>query len=392
MPAALRAAGRVAAPLLILTGAGAVAAYLIATRPEPAREPPAPRGALVEARTVHRRPHRLDVTAYGTVVPARTLTVRPQVSGRVARVHPHLAPGGRVRAGELLFEIERDEYALAVREARTALGRARARLEVERGRHAVARREWRRFGDAIPADGAEPALAQRLPQLREARLAVEAAAARLDRARLALDRTRVRAPFDAFVRDESVELGQLVDPGVPVATLVGTRTFWVEVAVPVDRLAVIALPGAGDAEGARATVVHEGTAGDVVRPGRVVQLRGDLEPNGRMARLLVAIEDPFGAPGVPPLLVGSFVRVDLEGARVEPLIAVPRAALRDGREVWVYAGGRLDIRRPEIAWGLPDVVLVRDGLADGDRIVTSRIPAPVEGMRLRLAADPAPDG
>ena len=134
------------------------------------------------------------------------------------------------------------------------------------------------------------------------------------------------------------------------------------------------------------------TVGDqsIERSGRVLRLLPDLDPAGSMARLLVAIDDPLGLgsedAGIP-LLLGSYVEVDLEAAPLDDVIEVPRAAVREGERAFVMnAEDSLEVRDLDIAWGRRDSVLVRDGLAAGERLVTSRVPAPVPGLKLRTRA------
>jgi hypothetical protein len=105
---------------------------------------------------------------------------------------------------------------------------------------------------------------------------------------------------------------------------------------------------------------------------------------------LVSIDDPLGEEGDLPLLLGSFVDVAITARPIEDAVRLPRAALRNGREVYVMNDqSLLEIREVEIAWTEPDVVLITGGLAPGERIVTSRIATPVPNMPLRTA-EPAP--
>jgi hypothetical protein len=166
--------------------------------------------------------------------------------------------------------------------------------------------------------------------------------------------------------------------------------FWVRVSVPVDRLPWISLPderGEGGAPARIAQRVAEGV--EVVREGRVVKLLGDLEPTGKMARLLVEIRDPLGLESEGsdtelPLLLGAFVNVDIQGPALTDVISLPRPALRDNDQVWLKREGKLAIREVDVVWTTEDKVYVRGDLTTESAVVVSRIDAPVEGMPLRL--------
>jgi len=373
------------AAVLVLAGGIGVSAVLLATRTEPEKAPRVDRGALVETWPAETRSERYTVPAQGVVTPARRVVLQPQVGGRVIEINDALVPGGLVRAGELLFRIEPDDYELSVEQARTRLADARARLELEQGRQRVAEREWQLFADERH-EAADPALALREPQLAAAKAAVAAAEAQLRQAELNLRRTRVTAPFNALVLDENVDPGQIVSTQSQVATLAGTDRAWVRAAVPVDRLGAVELPDEDGRGGSTVEIRYDSGAGTVVRRGTLLRLLGDVDPAGRLARLLIGIEDPLALErdGLP-LLYDSYVDVEIESDRVTRVVPLRRGWLHTGDRVYVYGeDGRLDIRRVEVGWRKPEQVMVIGGLAAGDRVITSPLASPVQGMKLRL--------
>jgi hypothetical protein len=105
-----------------------------------------------------------------------------------------------------------------------------------------------------------------------------------------------------------------------------------------------------------------------------------------MARLLVTIPDPLGlgTPN-PALLIGAYVRVEIQGERLTDVVPIAERLLRDGTSVWIMnAADELEIRTVEIAWRERDRVCVAAGISPGERIVTSDLSAPVPGMALRV--------
>jgi multidrug efflux system membrane fusion protein len=127
----------------------------------------------------------------------------------------------------------------------------------------------------------------------------------------------------------------------------------------------------------------------IERKGRLLRLLRDLDPRGRMARLIVQIDDPMElAKEVDarrlPLLTGAFVSVKLQGTVLEDVVAVPREALRDGRYVWVLTEDkRLAIREVQVVWRERSRVLISQGLTEGEHVILSPLGAPVAGMALR---------
>ena len=347
-----------------------------------------PRNAMfVETLEVAATSEPIVIEASGTVVPAREIGLHPQVAGEIEMLSPSLEPGGLVAAGELLVELDDAEYRIAEDQAEAQRDIAEASRRLEEANQEVARAEYELFGSSLD-DRAED-LMLREPQLAQAEASLESAEAALDRAQLDRRRTRIEAPFDAFVDSRTADVGSRVTPGSQIAWLIGTDRFWIEVSIPVDALRWIDVPGRDGTEGSVAHVYHDVAWGpDVYREARVVRLDPALEDGGRLARVLVEVEDPMALQpenaDLPELFLNAWVRVEIVGESIDNTIAINRDHLRNGHEVWVLtADDTLDIREVEILFRRIDDVLVGDGLATGDQVITSELQAPVDGMTLR---------
>jgi multidrug efflux pump subunit AcrA (membrane-fusion protein) len=250
-------------------------------------------------------------------------------------------------------------------------------------------REWKLMG----SKATNKARATRVPQVKMAEANVSAARNTVQQAAVGRKRAEIKAPFNAMVRMESVDVGQVVGPQSQVAQLVGTDAFWVEALVPVRELPLITVPKADapDIKGSavKVVVINSGDRA-LQREGRVVRLLGELDPQSRMARVIIEVSDPLGlASDKPKLLLNSFVKVMIDGPTRDDLIAVPRSALREGDQIWqISKDNRLTIKTVNVVRRLPEVVLVK-GLKAGETIIKSRIASPVPGMTLRLEAAPA---
>jgi multidrug efflux pump subunit AcrA (membrane-fusion protein) len=204
-----------------------------------------------------------------------------------------------------------------------------------------------------------------------------------------MERTVITAPFNSFVKEEYIDVGQLVSPQSRIATLVGTDQFWVQVALPVERLSWITVPRNEQTEGSRAVVLQSTGSGiDISRMGRVTRLIGELDPVGRMARLLVSVDDPLGLFNNRkkkdlPLILGAYVNVELEGTMLRNIFAVPRLAIHNLDRVWLLdMDNCLAMKKVSIVWRNEDTVFISDGLKSGDRVITSSLPTPIPGMEL----------
>ncbi len=389
---------RVILPVLIVGVALFGTQMLIASRPTVPKVTRDVTPTFVEVLTARARDERAILTAYGTVRAHRRLTVQPEVGGRVVRLNPNVVIGGILEKGDTLLRIDPRDYQFAVDEQRASLAKAEFDVKVEMGNQAIAQREW----DLLqPSAGEVNELSQQLalrrPHLKEKLTGLEAARSRVRKAELDVRRTSVRTPFNALVLAESVETGQLVNAQSSVATLVGTDEFRVQVSVPIHRLEWMAFPGPGGQPGSRARVIRDRGAGDpVVRRGTVVEFLGDVTQNGRMAQVLVSILDPLElkqpAKARRPLLLGEYVRVDIDGPVLRGVTALPRHAIREGSRVWIKtAERRLEVRPVDIILSREETVLVGRGLRDGEAVIVSQVPAAVPGLPVHTV-DEMPSG
>ena len=389
---------KVVLPLLIIGLALLAAQGLMLVGPTVPKTPRVVKPTFVEVLPARVRDERAVIAAYGTVQHHQRLIVQPEVNGRVVKLTPRLVIGETLPEGAALLQIDPRDYRVAVDEQRAALAKAEFDLKMELGQQAVAKREWSLLNpSAGEVNALNRQLALRRPHLKEKRMALAAAQSRLRKAQLNLQRTVLRAPFNAVVLNESVEVGQLVTTQSSVATLVGTDEFRVQVSVPIRQLEWMTFPGAGHPQGSPVRVIRErGNGEPVARQGTVIELLGDVTENGRMAQVLVSIADPLElnkpAKGRRPLLLGEYVRVEIEGPELHDVIVVPRAAIREGSRVWVKdAKNQLEVRPVEIVLSRKDTVLIGQGLRDGDAIITSQVPAAIPGLPLQtIEESPSP--
>ena len=382
-------------PVLILGGGVIGARALIASRPAPQKAAPQAAATVVEVLTVHSEDIRAVISAFGTVRAHQELSVHPQVGGYVTQQHTSLTKGGLLQTGEVLLRIDPRAYTYAVEAQQGALAKAEFELQLELGKQVIAQREWELLEPSIETSEMGKQLALRKPHLREKQAAVAAAKSRLAKAQLDLQRTTLTAPCNAVVLEESVEVGQLVMSQTPIARLVCTDAFRVEVSVPMHELAWVNIPGPTQTSGSQTQIIRDlGNGLTAVRQGAVAGLLGDVSQNGRMARLLVLVHDPLSREQSPdprlPLLLGEYVRVEIDGPQLTDVFVLPRGTLREGSRIWVKnAANQLEIRKVEVALSRHDSLLIQHGLRDGDQVVTSPLPVALPGMALQSTPEPS---
>lgn len=368
-------------PAILLVITAAVFLLLMFGLPESAPEVPPPAVPQVEVVAVYQTDVPIQIYASGTVRPTQQVSIVPEVAGRVVSQKPGLRPGSTLRAGEVFARIDATPYEAQVAADRQRVLQAELELSLELGRQEVSQREFEILRPN--GDPANAPLTLRGPQLELARATVDAAKASLARSQRDLSRTALTAPFDSVVLSENIETGQVVGMSSAVATLAGTASVDVLVDLTLDEVGYLRIPGVNGETGSRATITQTVGGEPVERIGEVVQLLGQLDPQTRRAQVL--IEVPGSSEGGMPLQANAFVDVTLTGVTLNNAIQVPAQAVVDGDQVWVVDDeDTLQKRTVRVAWRLPDAIVLRDGLSDGDRVVTSPLSFPVEGQIVRV--------
>lgn len=374
-------------PALVLVIGIMVAIGLLQTSPKAERRPVPKQAHLVEVEPVSVSRQPIVVQAMGTVMPARQIDIKPRVNGQIIHVSNEFIPGGRLRSGQALLQIDPVDYELVIRNRESDVAQARSNLELEMGQQTIARKEYELLGEEIMPE--DEKLVLREPQLASAQANLDRAEAALAQAKLNLQRTKVKAPFNALVRSRAVDLGVQVTATTALATLCDTDSFWIQLVVPVDKLKWIVIPEQQGQQGSPVRIYNEAAWGpDIYRIGHVIRMTGALEEEGRMAQLLVEIEDPLTLrpenATQPVMILDSYLRVEIQGIELESVVAIERRYIRNGGTVWVMnPDKKLEIRTVDIAYHAPDRVFVTDGIKEGERLITSNLSAPVAGMLLR---------
>lgn len=382
-------------PVLILLAAGAGAFLVFKARPEPEIRRPEVVPPLVRVVQVIKQDVDLTVASQGTVEPRVESQLVPEVSGRVLRVSPALVDGGFFEQDEVLLEIDPFDYRQAVAEQKAHVAQARLRLAREEAEAGVARREWVELG----RDGDANPLTLREPQLADARAAVDAAEAMLQKARRDLERTTIRAPFDGRVRRKQVDVGQYVTRGSPVATVYAVDAAEVRLPLPDREIEYLDLRldyrDEAAADSGPEVVLSARFAGRMQEwTGRIVRTEGEIDPKTRMVHVVARVDDPYGRErkdGPIPLAVGMFVHAEIGGRTARDVAVLPRAALRSGDQVWVVNDQKIHFRPVEVLRAERDVVLIASGLENGELVCISPMEAVTDGMSVRTGDLPGTD-
>lgn len=329
----------------------------------------------------------------GRVTSRLRATLSPEVGGRLLKLY--VREGARVRKGDPLLRLSDADLAAAVTLRERTLAAARGARTEACANASLAEKELARTRSLFDGQVASQGLLDQAVARRDAaKAACEAAGDRigeaeaaLDVARVALERSVLRAPFDGVVAEVSAEEGEWVTPSPPALPIPPVIEMFdpsaLYVSVPLDEVDVGKVKN-----GLRVRVSFDAFPGrsfegTVTRVSPYVLDR--LEQN-RTFDVEVTLADPAFAATLSP---GTSVDVEVVLEVRESVLRIPRTALMEGNRVLVVERDRLAAR--DVSTGLRnwEWVEVTKGLSEGDRVVTSLDRADVKaGARVHLAASP----
>lgn len=324
----------------------------------------------------------LELIAHGTVLPKTESSLVAEVPGRVTAVSPSLVAGGFFKKGDVLAEIERIDYRLALEQAKAQLVSIQSELT-------VAEKEFERLEPLTQQQHvSESQVDAAFSRRAIARASLREALAREDRAERDLERTRLVAPYAGRVRSERVDVGQYLNRGESIAAIYAID--YAEVRLPISDEDLAFLPSAVDKqdasnEGLKVALRARFSGAERLWEGEIVRTEGELDPQTRMVNLIAQVKSPYAeSTANPPLTLGLFVEAAIESAPIDDVVIVPRSALRADDRVYVLnADNRLEFRDVEIIRTVGDVVYIGKGIESGETICVSDIETPVEGQLLK---------
>ncbi|HET8854764.1 MAG TPA: efflux RND transporter periplasmic adaptor subunit [Salinimicrobium sp.] len=372
----------------ILLLAVVVTTFIFMTEPEVSPEGATRKSAmLVEVIHTTKGDYHPTIIATGTVKPVEDVMLSSLVGGRVIRRSPNFIPGGFVREGALLLKIDPSDYQNDLQLQKSELRKAQTELIREMGRQEVAEQDLALIGgDSLSPN--QRSLILREPQLNAAKATVRAAEASVRQAELNLERTSIRAPFDAHILSQEVTIGSRVSPGDILGRVVGTEKYWVTLALPVDKLKWLSFPGS-DQE-ASLVKIKNNTAWseETYRLGYLQEQIGALDDQTRLARVLVSVPDPLAKnkenEDLPNLMIGSFVEARIKGEEIKNVVRLPREYVRRNKTVWVMEDNKLSIRDVDIELTDAQYAYISKGLKDNEKVVTTNLSTVTQGIRLRI--------
>lgn len=315
--------------------------------------------------TIGKSSYATEYTYPGTVRGKYESTLAFQVSGRITQRNVNL--GDQVHTGDILMLIDPKDVQQQVDNAQAAVNSAvsSAKLAADNARRyealyqqgAVSESVWDSY--RTQHEAADATLAQAQAQLMTA----------LNQ----LGYTQLTADHDGVVSSVTGEVGQVASAGSPMVTVVQDGNREIEIYVPEGRLGTIApdMP----------CTITFWALGDTTAEGAIRYISPMADAATRTYKVRISI------PAMPEgARLGMTAKVTL-GTASRSAVVIPRSALYEAggsTGVWVVRDGKVTLIPVELGPYQEDKVSIRNGLSDGDVVVTAGISKLREGMEVKL--------
>lgn len=376
---------KVLIPVLVLVGSVFAAKTILENRPEPRKRPQFPSVQAVEATTLTQSSFPVKVRSQGTIQPTLSSTLVAEVTGTVTKLSEGFVVGGNFSKGDVLLQLDERDYTIALTQAEANLAQASAALQEESARGKLAKEEW----ESLRRGKKASSFTLRLPQLAAARANRDAARAQVERAKLDLERTRFIAPYDGQILEKSVDQGQFVSRGARLGLIYSSESVDVRLPLSNRQLTFLDIPTSGNVPQSQLpdielTAVIAGV--EQSWKGKVVRAEG-VDAGTQQLNVIARVKNPLD-PARPPLRVGQYVEADVAGRVLENVFVVPRAALREDREVLlVNKENQLERRDVVVAWLDDSTAAISEGLEAGAVLVTTPLSTVTSGTPVRATID-----
>jgi len=228
------------------------------------------------------------------------------------------------------------------------------------------------------------------PQLKEREAKLAAAQADMATAKLQLERCRLLAPFNGWIRDKRVLAGQYLTAGEKIVRLYADDKAEVRLPIPSDQLEFLPLSSVLDNSHSGPEVRLTAKLGNKEPQwlGRIVRTSSSLDDKNALLYAIAEIPDAFKTKNSQfALMPGQFVRATIYGVERFDLLSLPKSALFGGNQVFsVDSQDKLKLHQVNILRNDKDRIIVGEGIAPGERILIAGVELPVAGMKVKTSS------
>lgn len=407
---------RILLAVVIVAGTLVLAQRMVTSQPEPVRRGAFERSFTIAVTDAVPSDFTANLHSFGEVIAATSLNVRSNVAGAIVDVSPNLRPGGRVEQGELLVQIDKFDYELALSNAQNDLADAKLsltetqqqqdnlRLNVDfaQQQYEVAVADLER-AQALVESGSitnqeigarETIVSQREQSLRQAestlslqdamlqrrQAEIEQAQRTVEQAGRTLSATAVYAPFDAIVVSANAVLGAGINGNEELATIYDANALEVRFALSERDYGLLVGDGM---VGRDVNVVWDIDPTPLQLTGEISRIGAEIDPTLGGVELYATLAGA-AASNIRP---GTFVSIELAGGTYPDTYRLPETAIYENDHFYVVEEGRMQRVDASIKARDGANVIVAADLPESARIITSRLAQAGNGVKVTVEGE-----
>jgi multidrug efflux pump subunit AcrA (membrane-fusion protein) len=365
------------------------------------------------------------VESFGTVAPRESLKLVAQVRGAIVDISSTFKEGNFIKKGTRLIQIDPRTYELEVKRRRVQIKQTEAelkrlkqevvnlqsRVKIAKSDATLAKNEYQRLKKLIQrkviaqsqldkSEQAYLASLERLqalenqmaligPQKEQLIAARDMAEVMYEQAKLDLERSGIDAAFDGWVLEKAVEVGQYVNVGQQLGSIYKSGKLDIEVRIPAKDFKWFPA-GLGQDTPVAADVLYENAGQNFTWSGHVARVMAMMDERTRTLPMVIEVDEPAideQTKNYFRLRPGMFVTIKIKGKEIEQAFVLPRYVVYPGDVVYTVKDNHLRIKEVSILRRYKDLVIINEGLTEGELIVKTPLSSVKDGMLVRLKSE-----
>lgn len=359
---------KISIPLVIITATAIMIYIIFANPPQMKKEITKVSKIQVEVKNLNKEKFQVFLDSYGTAQASTKTTLTSQVSGKIIFINENFKNGAYFKKGDLLVQIEDEDYKADVKIANAQLILAKQTLLEEQAKAKQAKEDWKKFNiDEKPDD-----LVLRVPQLQSAIATVEAKEADLQKAKLNLNRTKILAPYDGRVIEKSISIAQVISNNAQIGTIFSNDN--IEVRLPIKNKDLNLIDINLDAK-----VEFISQLSNKIYEGKIVRSESTIDENTKQLYLIAQIDE-----NISNLKIGEYLKAKIEAKKLENVIIIPNETIYQSSYVYVQKDGILEKRVIEISWQNDEYAVISNGLKENDNLILTTLGSVKSGTKVEI--------
>jgi RND family efflux transporter MFP subunit len=209
-----------------------------------------------------------------------------------------------------------------------------------------------------------------------------------EQAKLDLERSGIDAAFDGWVLEKSIEVGQHVTVGQQLGSIYRSGKLDIEVRIPAKDFKWFPA-GLGQDTAVAADVLYENAGQNYTWSGHVARVMAVMDERTRTLPMVIEVDELVideEKKNYFRLRPGMFVTIKIKGKEIQEAFVVPRYVVYPGDVVYTVKDNHLRIKEVNILRSYKDLVIIDEGLTEGELIVKTPLSSVKDVMRVRLTS------